>query len=357
MQSINTGLLEPGEKAVTHIDHCLGCLNCQTICPSNVPFGNLMDDFRTQYAGVIKKPVISRAILHLAAKKNRLKTYLYASQLPVIRPLLKNLSRLTRLTTIVGVNKPVKLDDYYPCQSPGRPGEVSLFAGCTGKALDSTTLSDAAYLLTHLGFNVSITRNSDCCGALHQHNGQTSLADKLLAGLTVPEKMPQGKHSLLFFSPSCGTQLYKNRELHIEDARAFILFHASQQNVSFRPATSPVALHESCAHRNASRLADINRQLLRLIPQIEIVESSDAALCCGAGGIQNINYPQQAEALSARKARSFNLERTRLLVSDNIGCSMHMKSALSQYNKQIEVIHPISLLARSLIDNTDRHKG
>lgn len=354
MHAINNGKLEPGEKAIMHIDHCLGCLNCQTICPSKVPFGNIIDEFRTQYTEAIKKPVASRAILRLAAKTNGLNKYFYAAQLPAAKPLLKILSRFIRLPAMSGVNKYKKLDSYYSCQSPAALGDVSLFSGCTGKTIDSTTLFDAAYLLTHLGFNVHIPQQTDCCGALHQHNGQTLLAETLLTRLSDTEKTAQNKYPLLFFTPSCGTQLIKNSALNAQDARAFILFHASQQKSRFNPVTSPVALHESCGHRNSSRLTDINRQLLTLIPQIEIIESSEPALCCGAGGIQNINYPQQAEKLSARKAQSFNLSRTSLLVSDNIGCSIHMKSALTRYNKQVEVIHPISLLARSLAVNADR---
>jgi len=107
-------------------------------------------------------------------------------------------------------------------------------------------------------------------------------------------------------------------------------------------------LHESCSHRNRLNLKTLNADLLNCVPNMQIIKSSNPSLCCGAGGIQSINYPEQAQALLNGKLASFDLSQTNILISDNIGCSLHIKSAISAYNPNIEIMHPISFLARQL---------
>src|SRR5438874_9981981 len=41
------GTLEPGNQSVeTHIGQCLGCRACETVCPSGVPYGHLLEATR-----------------------------------------------------------------------------------------------------------------------------------------------------------------------------------------------------------------------------------------------------------------------------------------------------------------------
>lgn len=352
MQAIDQGRINTDSKTLTHIDHCLGCLNCQTICPSRVPYGRLIDEFRHQYADKIEKPATARWLLRQVASEHGLGRYASALNIPLVKPLARGLSTISGRRS-PGVDALLaqpshSLKPFYPAQTPATLGEVSLFSGCVGSLADSTTLHDAAWLLNQLGFDVHIPTEQACCGALHQHNGQTTRAGQLLKQ-TQQLLGNNNQAPLLFFSPACGQQLSQSEALQALDARQFILQQLQQQNRSFRPLEMAVALHESCSHQNTSTRRTLNRELLQLIPQLEVIESSQPSLCCGAGGLQGINYPQQGQALAEQKARSFALDKTRLLISDNIGCSLHMKTALRRYNKSIEVIHPVSLLARQLV--------
>ncbi len=356
MQAIDQGRITADRNTLTHIDHCLGCLNCQTICPSRVPYGRLIDEFRRQYAADIEKPATARWLLRRIASDHGLRHYASALNIPLVKPLIRGLSGISgsRQPTVEALlgQRAGSLKPFYPAQTGAIQGDVRLFTGCVGTLADSTTLRDAAQLLNQLGFNVHIPTEQACCGALHQHNGQTALASQLLKQT---QQLPgnEDESPLLFFSPACGQQLSQSDSLQAVDARQFILQQLRQQNCSFRPLGNlhgkAVALHESCGQRNMSPQRTLNRDLLALIPQLELIESSNPSLCCGAGGLQGVNYPQQGQALAEQKARSFVLDQAQLLISDNIGCSLHMKTALKRYNKSIEVIHPISLLARQLI--------
>src|SRR5579859_4195105 len=46
--NVNEGKLPLAESYATHIDRCLGCLACETACPSGVQYGHLIERARAQ---------------------------------------------------------------------------------------------------------------------------------------------------------------------------------------------------------------------------------------------------------------------------------------------------------------------
>ncbi len=53
---VDAGRLALSDSFVTHIDRCLGCLNCQTACPSGVAYGSLLERARAQIAENYQRP-------------------------------------------------------------------------------------------------------------------------------------------------------------------------------------------------------------------------------------------------------------------------------------------------------------
>lgn len=354
MQAIDEGRIKANTQALLHIDHCLGCLNCETICPSQVPYGKLIDEFREQHYAAIKKPLIAQAILKQAAKTNGISHFAKLANMPLVKPLLGAAAFVCRLIKcplhIPFDRPPVKFKALYSgnySDITQRCGEVNLFTGCSGTSLDYRAINDAINLLNQLKFDVYIEGDQSCCGALHQHNGQQKTAEQLLDHCQTALKLAN-KRPLLFFSPACGERLIKLNGVETYDIRHFILEQLQQQPLTFSTSSQAVALHESCSHRNRLKSASLNIELLKVIPSLQIIKSSNPSLCCGAGGIQSINYPRQAEALLRGKLDSFDFKQTNVLISDNIGCSLHIKTAVYGYNPNIEVMHPVSFLARQL---------
>jgi len=345
IQSIISQGLSPSKKVIRHIDHCLGCLNCQTICPSQVPFGNIIDDFRTQYNSSIPKPLSSRFILKRTLSINGLEKFKPILDIPVLKSLLQPLMKLANTPAIPPSRESESLLSLYKTQATPCKGSIHLFTGCVGKLTDRQTILDACFLLNKLSYDVKIEQNQLCCGATHLHNGQKKEAKKLQVNNQIAFNTLDSK-AILFFSPACGSLLKSSNKSLIQDARSFIFEVLQERDIKFSPLKSPVALHESCAHRNLSPDKNLNNKLLSLIPGLKIIESDQPTLCCGAGGLQGINYPSQAASLLKEKMGSFDLSETEIILSDNIGCSLHISASLSTYNKQLHVLHPISLLAR-----------
>jgi Fe-S oxidoreductase len=62
MLQVDEGRLALGDSFVTHIDRCLGCLNCQTACPSGVQYGHLLETTRAQIEQSYQRPRLQRKL-------------------------------------------------------------------------------------------------------------------------------------------------------------------------------------------------------------------------------------------------------------------------------------------------------
>src|SRR5207249_4439112 len=78
-----------------------------------------------------------------------------------------------------------------------------------------------------------------------------------------------------------------------------------------------VAYHDACHLQHAQNVRLQPRRLLSAIPQVELVEISDAALCCGSAGIFNLIEPRAAADLGDRKVRACLATDPDVIVSGN----------------------------------------
>src|SRR6266566_9586511 len=57
MRAVQDGRLPLGDTAVRHIDLCLGCRACEAVCPSGVPYGELLENTREHIAKNYQRPL------------------------------------------------------------------------------------------------------------------------------------------------------------------------------------------------------------------------------------------------------------------------------------------------------------
>src|SRR5712692_9610498 len=48
MRGVVEGKVELGDAFISHIDLCLGCRACESVCPSGVPYGHLLEAARLE---------------------------------------------------------------------------------------------------------------------------------------------------------------------------------------------------------------------------------------------------------------------------------------------------------------------
>ena len=81
--------------------------------------------------------------------------------------------------------------------------------------------------------------------------------------------------------------------------------------------------------RPGQRVRAQPRAVLRTIPELEVVDIPEAALCCGSAGIYNMVMPHPAAELGARKAAHIRSVRPEVVVTANPGCLLQIGKHLA----------------------------
>ena len=114
-----------------------------------------------------------------------------------------------------------------------------------------------------------------------------------------------------------------------------------------------LAYHDACHMLHGQGLGEQPRTLLRRIPHVQVLEASEAGVCCGSAGIYNLVQPDEAEALGRLKANDLEATGAELAVSANIGCTLQIRRHLRDRDQPMEVVHPVQLLERSWRGSAD----
>ncbi len=305
---------------------------------------------------------------------------------------LQRLMRATGLLSLTGLSKS---DNLLPkrlpkiAHSPEQPeyspavgehglqkqGDVALFTGCVSSIFDREALDASRLLLNRLGYGVYTPVGQTCCGAMHQHSGQPDKAAELaqtnLAVFNVSGNKPGNTlnvEAIVHTSTGCTSFLQEYNQLFssesfsnkVQDINQFLLNVNWPSDLAIRPLPKRVAIHEPCSARNVLHVADKAYRLLEAIPEIECVPLPDNAQCCGAAGSQLLSPSESSQLLRNKKLDALIHLKTELntdtdintnidtLITTNIGCALHLTAGLREHGQNVEVLHPVTLLARQL---------
>jgi len=371
VQGLLKGKLKADSTLLGHLDSCLLCRSCENKCPSGVPYGQLMDSVRQQLATdkKLSPPWTSRLVMKLfsAGPKTltNLQQGLYLYQFLKLHLLLKylgyfgsrGLKRLHRLLP-QKLEAPARTITLYPADTkvPVK-GKISLFTGCASRLFDQETQRASLFLLNRLGYVVSVPESQVCCGALHQHEGQQQRADKL-ATQNIASFARTGGERVLSIASGCSSHLQSypaqlegqtnDFASKLEDLTSFLANASWPDAYRFAPIEEKVLVHESCLQRNVLKQANATYELLSLIPNLQREPLQGNEFCCGAAGSHMLSQPEQAAQLLAPKLDAASYQQGSILVTTNIGCALHIQSGLHERGILIEVMHPVTLLARQL---------
>ena len=109
-----------------------------------------------------------------------------------------------------------------------------------------------------------------------------------------------------------------------------------------------VTYHDACHLAHGQRVRSQPRELLRRIPGLTLVDLPDSELCCGSAGVYNVLEPEIAGELGRRKAERIRGTGARIVASGNPGCLMQIAQHCRSLGMEVEVVHPVTLLARAL---------
>jgi glycolate oxidase iron-sulfur subunit len=379
MRAVADSRLEVGRDVRKHLDLCLDCRACESACPSGVQYGRIIEPFKVALQrsapAAEKASLLQRMILHhLFPYSGRVKAALaparllqrfglfeWAERLGLTRLLPPTLRRMQVMLPTLKPNAP--LPEVLSPIGPKR-ARVALFLGCVADALYPETNAATARVLQQNGCEVDIPRGQTCCGAIHYHSGVEEPALEL-ARRNLAAFDPDQYDAIIVNAAGCGAMLKDYAHLlPAADHAAAARFTAKVRDISeFLVTLGPIAprhpvplkvtYHDACHLCHGQQIRAQPRQLLAMIPGLELVPLEESEICCGAAGTYNLTQPEMSERLGRRKADHIAATGARMVVTGNVGCILQIARQLKERGSPIEVAHPVDLLDRAY-RGTDR---
>jgi glycolate oxidase iron-sulfur subunit len=352
-----------------HLDLCLGCRACETACPSGVPFGQLLEATRGQLErhGVVppqRDSATLRFLLDVFPYPNRLgpmlhglRLYQWSGMQAMVRG-LGLLAPFAKLRAMEALLPPVPasaapLPTLVPARGARARGRVGVLLGCAQRFFYPDVNADTVRLLAAAGYEVVVPREQECCGALHLHAGRIddfrAMARRLMPAF-------RDVDLIVVNAAGCGSALKEYGHWLPDDAAR--LFAERVRDVSevlaagelppLRPLPVTVTYHDACHLAHGQRVRAEPRSLLRRIPELTLVDLPDSELCCGSAGVYNLLEPEMAGELGRRKAACIRETGARVVTAGNPGCLMQIRQHCRAAGLDVEVVHPVTLLARAL---------
>ncbi|MEJ2079251.1 MAG: heterodisulfide reductase-related iron-sulfur binding cluster [Acidobacteriota bacterium] len=353
----------PLHDALTHIDRCLGCLACVPACPSGVQYGELLSLFRNVSETGRRRPPVDRLFrlvtqrtlpfpgrFYIAAKLGKLGAPVRSILPRIFSPMLELLPSK--------ISRPKALPKLIRAEGECR-ARVAFLKGCVQTVLDPEINAATLRVLSRNGVEIVIVADQGCCGALAIHTGDLDQA-RSLARRNL-ESFPRDVDAIITNAAGCGSGMKEYplifRGLPEEErAREFagkvrdvteFLYELGLVSPQAASRSLRLAYHDACHLANAQGVRTAPRELLKAIPNVELLEVPDGEFCCGSAGTYNIEQPEIATVLGKQKARRILDTGADAVAAGNIGCLVQIRKALDKNGKRISVHHTMEFLDRA----------
>lgn len=325
--------LAPTEAGDRHLDQCLGCRRCETVCPAGVEYGQILIRSRAHQRDRRAPGWRQRGAELLAAHSwlRRAALGLYRMFWPLLPAALRPLPR-PHQATLRSPTRPAA-----PAQ-PASPPEAAVFIGCIAQQYEGPVRVALAALLDAVGVRASFPAAQTCCGALHAHSGDRATALHLEA-----ENRRAFAHAemVLTLASGCHVAVADVVGERAIDAITYLARHADVPD--FAQRRERVALHLPCTQRNVVR-SDVDLcDLLARVPGLEVVLTDAGYGCCGAAGTQAMTDPARAARFRQPLLDQLSASGATRLLSANIGCRLHLANGTT-----LPVQHPLEFLSECL---------
>jgi glycolate oxidase iron-sulfur subunit len=333
---------------------CLQCRACETVCPSLVPFGSIIEAARSEAVAQVPQS-------HQAARRFAVTTALgspFVMRAVTLKAAALQRMGLLKVLPIVGGataglrELPLPLPSARGGSWGNRDADrVVLFTGCLADTWFSDIHKATIEVLLAAGYRVDAPDTQTCCGALASHSGfeddARDLAEKNIEGL--------GDAPLIAVNVAgCGAHLKEygrygeagaslgGRTVDVTEIVAAAIADGRLPTLPFNG--EKVAVQNPCHLEHGQGITDEPRTVLRAAGY-EVVDADQGGLCCGAAGVYQIDHPETSEALGLAKASKVRATGARLVASANAGCEMQLRRYL---DAGFEVLHPVEIYARQI---------
>ncbi|HTM58028.1 MAG TPA: heterodisulfide reductase-related iron-sulfur binding cluster [Candidatus Udaeobacter sp.] len=399
MRGLAEGRIEPSVELITHLDNCLDCRACETVCPAGVPYSRILEETRGQLSRravrrgparrlgewALKSLIPHRRRMHRVADLLRLgqqgpiasfmRSALarrvlpeFARQgyamTPPIEPRRERAVERVAERLPAGARMRREADGTRVFEPAGTAkARVAFFTTCVMDVMFPRMTHEAIRLLVIAGARVDVAADQGCCGALHAHAGLRREA-KSLARRNV-EIIGRDADFIVTHSAGCGAALreaghllngepvagealkFSERVRDVAEVLAELGLPAADTALhSPRDAARAlrVGYHDPCHLAHAQKVRAAPRTLLRGLTGVELVDLPNSDWCCGSAGIYNLTHPEMADAQLEKKLDSIAAVSPDVVVASNPGCLLHMARGAKSRGMDVPMVHLVEVL-------------
>ncbi len=380
MRAIADGQLEAKKAFADEMYFCLGCLACETACPAGVDYTQLFEMARAEAerSQALSSPprrllrwVLLDVVLYKQWRLRLMGRLLWFYQGIGLQKLVRGsglLRLLPKSLRVMEAKTPTIRRHFSPdLIAPEEPAEgeasyrVGLLTGCVQDLAYSDVNRDTADVLRANGCVVITPPQQGCCGSLHAHNGKYETAKDYARRLLDYFDLDR-LDAIITNAAGCGSHLkHFDRLLHDDPRYAAKARQWSEKvkdisewlvEIGIRvpeksAANSRVTYHDACHLCHGQKITAQPRELLAKIPGLDVVPLPESMWCCGSAGIYNLIQPEMADKLLQRKLDHIATTGATIVAAGNPGCLLQIQNGLAARGTPVEVVHPVTLLARA----------
>jgi glycolate dehydrogenase iron-sulfur subunit len=358
MRAVQDGRLPVDDTTTRHIDLCLGCRACEAVCPSGVPYGELLEATRDHFEKNYRRSLGQRLLRRLLIEKifpfpARLKAALWPVRWMQALRAQRWLPPFAReaLALLPAKTKEVCLPEISPATMTPARGRVGFVSGCVMSVLFGETNAASVRLLNRAGYEVVTPPGQGCCGALYAHGGNLAEA-RACARRNIAVFESEDLDAIIINAAGCGSTLKEYGHLLHEDpvwAERGRQFSAKVKDLtewltpslfSERGAFRAVTYHDACHLAHPQRITRQPRELVRAVAGAAFVALPESDVCCGSAGSYNLTEPEMADRLQRRKIENILKTGAEVVVTTNPGCLLQIRAGLQKAGAtHVRVLH------------------
>jgi glycolate oxidase iron-sulfur subunit len=360
-----------------HLDRCLGCRACESVCPSGVSYGPAIEAARARIAAARPLPAAVAAGLWILARPARQRLLWWASRVARASGLPAALARgagahappLAQLLAMLAATAPsARTHRRTDAQAHRRTGArthrgtgapdatAALFRGCVMDGLFGHVHDATIRTMAVNGVAAVEVPRQVCCGALAAHAGRDDQARALARENVLAFDAAAPGATIVTNSAGCGAMLkaygeWLADESLAERAHAFSARVRDISEVLVERGPVPagrlplrVAYDAPCHLQHAQRVTTQPLRLLEAIPGLELVPFENADRCCGSAGLYSLVEPDLSRAVLAPKLRAIAASGAEVVATGNPGCLMQIGAGALLAGMDVTVLHPVELL-------------
>jgi glycolate oxidase iron-sulfur subunit len=361
-----------------HMNLCLQCMACHSVCPTGVSAGEVVARTKSYARANGVRTPLQRALRLLVYRglfphyrRMELVTWplrMYsasgmqraARRSRAVRLLPGALRRMEEiLPSAVPTPLRSRLDPVTPAVGDER-ALVAFHLTCVNNVMLAPASAASVRVLARNGCRVLTPPGIACCGAPHETEGEMDLA-RALARRNIALYERSGAAFVVSDAAACGAAMKNYGHWLAQDplwagrARAFSAkvrdIHEYLLALGPRPPHGDlryrVTYDDPCHLCHAQGISEAPRQLLRLIPGLDYVELREASWCCGSAGTYNITQPAMADTVLAEKMERVRETGARVVVSANPGCLLQLAAGMRRHHVSGRVAQVTELLDES----------